>query len=358
MTYRFIYPEPVAKVRRTKPTNTVEKTVPEEDPYEKLLKKIEDDYNILGELTTIIFNDQPIDGFSKRIVKGQSIITHFNNMIVQTTKYNHRTTIVKDDLDIWMRMSDNVLAKKALNFPIIYSANIPSGHIYYENSIEAYSLPTVLNGMFGPKDLERDILELQICMIYIQLASQGFIVDSGDPRLALIKIPNTSITYLYNSISITVNVSYVVLLLPTTKIRPGSQYEAYTSYLKYLNANWPQSNHNIYSSFVESIICRFSKLFLIDKKASKYTPMKSLPIGVIPITIDTEVGSFVYIPSIDKTIEGFLLRNDKDQNNVYVLLKLDQGQYYKTYIPRDQVSHHNVPFLRYGLGIDVAERFR
>lgn len=352
MTYRFRYPQDQVSSRNTSSVKD-----DQVNPYEKLLQKIEEEYSILGELTTVIFNDQPIDGLSKRIVKGQAIITHFNNMIVQTVKYNHRTTIVKEYLDVWIRLSDNVLAKKALNFPIIYSASV-SGHIYYENSVEAYSMGTIINGIFGPKDIERDVLDLQICMIYIQLASQGYTVDDGDPRLALIKIPKTSITYLYNSISITIDVSYVIILLPTTKLRRSSQYDAYTSYLKYLNVNRPQTNYNIYSSFVESIICRFNKLFLIDKKASKYTPLRSAPIGVTPITIDTEVGSFVYVQSIDKTSEAFLLRNDKEQNNVYVLLKLDNGQYYKTYVPRDQVSEHNVPYLRYGLGIDVTERFR
>lgn len=62
-------------------------------------------------------------------------------------------------------------------------------------------------------------------MIYIQLASQGYTI-AGNPKLALIKIQDTTVTFNYGSILIAFPVSYVVVLLPFSIIKPASQFDA------------------------------------------------------------------------------------------------------------------------------------
>lgn len=363
MNRTFTYPPPKEPkpVNNRKPRNNHDTYSDNDEQYIRLLQKIEDEYNILGELNTIVFNDIPIDGFSKRIVKSQSIITHFNSMLVQTTKYNHRTTIIDEYLDLWIKLSDNVQAKKALNFSIIYYVNKKRGHIYYENSVEALSMPALINGVFGPKDVSRDTLDLQICMLYLQLAAQKFTVADGNPRLGLIKFPTTKITYVYNNINISLNVSYVIVLLPTTQLKPiANSHEAYISYLKYMNVNSP-GTVNICSSFMELIITKYSKLFLSDSNskysAQKPMPLKSKPYNSKPITGNTEVGKYVYIQSMNEILEGYIIRNDSNRNYVDVLVKHNTNQYFKTMIPRDQVYYHDEQYISYGLGIDVTERF-
>jgi hypothetical protein len=224
-------------------------------------------------------------------------------------------------------------------------------------------MSTLINGVFGPKDVSRDSLELQICMMYLQLAAQKFTVADGNPRLGLIKFPTTKITYVYNNINISLNVSYVVVMLPTTLLKPISNpHEAYTASLKYLSANPPVTNSvNICSSFIELIITKYSKLFLPDLN-SKYppqkpTPLKSRPYNSKPITENTEVGKYVYIQSVNEILEGYIIRNDSNRKYVDVFVKHGTNQYFKTMIPREQVYYHDDHYIGYGLGIDVTERF-
>jgi hypothetical protein len=327
------------------------------DPYDELLKKIEQEYLVIDETDVIVFPDMSIDGISKRVTKCQSIITHFNNQIHQSLKYNHRSATIKENIDLWLKLSNYTLAKKAINFPIIFT-RYQSNNIVYENSVECVSLASVIHGMLGPKDLEREVLDFQVTMIYVQLAAQGYTLD-GRPNLGLIRIPKSTVTYVDGSLSVTVDITYIVLLLPTSKLKPASQIDAFISYLQYLSSTMPYENNNIYSSFVEYIICKFYKLFIVDKKSVKPQPLRNIPYGCVPVNDYTEVATNVYVVSGgDRINEGILLRNEPSSNNVYVLFKMDNNQYYKNYIEKSNVYWLPSPVIKFGLGIDVLEKFR
>lgn len=275
-----------------------------------------------------------LDTFQKRIARNYQVAELVRNgwNITPNEKFKIVANINKElsdeYRDIWRLLSSMIMAKKAINFPVIYKETVYKNHLK-EIIYEFYNSARDISQILMPADKAYKGYLVQLAAIMETLRKRNIVSD--DYRWGWINIDPTKITYAFGSVAIKIDISTILILTPKTKLRysaSGADPEFhFNKFCEFTGTNTREC-----SSILEWIITNCSDLIQSNMVPGTRSMLTQ------PLSKYHKPGARVYIKSSDPKhdLVGMLLHNDV-YSDMCMISIINGRKQNSLHMPRDNV---------------------